>query len=141
MKLADKCEKLNLVGVYEMPDGTWVVTDGRRADANEFPCASKGAVLAKIAKFLEAMQPAQELSNNNTEVEMTALVTVQVSLCDPDTVMVNEQGEKFDFEAVKVSVEEAIAHAVNYGEQSGFIHNLAAEIAIGVAGTELLCVN
>ena len=48
---------VNLVAIYLMPDGDWVVDDGRQARDNNYPCSNKAAVLSKIAEFLDAMQP------------------------------------------------------------------------------------
>jgi hypothetical protein len=118
-----------MVGIYEMPDHTWVVTDGRSVSHKIFSCPSKGAVLAKIAEFLEAMQPAAKLSESNLEVEMTFIVTTQVSLVGAVYPNISE------------SVREGLLHAVKYGEQNGFVHDLAAEVSIGVVSVDTLCID
>ncbi|MFA5419524.1 MAG: hypothetical protein WC341_13820 [Bacteroidales bacterium] len=133
-KLAEKCEKLNLIGVYQMPNGSWVLTDGRSASDNAFALPSKGAVLSKVAQLLENMQPATMLNEEVSEVEMTFIVTTQVSLCDP-TVFA-----KFP-EDIRSSVCDALQHAVKFGEQNGFSHNMAEDISIGIVGVDTLCVN
>ncbi|MCK9462614.1 MAG: hypothetical protein M0R80_23595 [Proteobacteria bacterium] len=132
--LAEKCNKLNLVGIYEMPDGTWVVTDGRTANNYVHPCSSKGAVLEKIGQLLEVMQPAAELEDNDP-VEMTILITTQVSLCDP------EDKNKITSEQLRKSVQTAIRDALDYGENEGFVHPLAEDVSIGMAGVDVLCVD
>ena len=133
-KLANRCEKLNLVGIYEMPDGSWVVSDGRSATNYTFPCPSKGAVLEKIAQLLEQMQPAVTLNETTTEVEMTFIITTQVSLCD----MWNK---KLTDDAIRASVREGLVLALRYGEQNGFVHILAEDISIGVVSVDTLCVD
>jgi len=128
-RLAERCDKLNLIGVYLMPDATWVVTDGRRSSNNEFQCCSKGGVLEKIADLLETMHPT--ILDGNDEMEVTLLVTTQVS---------NDGGDLPALNELRSSVKEAIQHAVNYGEMNGFVHPLAEYISIGVSSVDTLCI-
>lgn len=132
--LAERCEKVNLVGIYQMPDGTWVVTDGRSATNYVHPCTSKGGVLEKVGQLLESMQPAAELDKDNDPVEMTILITTQVSLCDLE-------GPKITSEELRKSVQSAIRDALDYGENEGFVHPLAEDVSIGMAGVDVLCVD
>ncbi len=133
-KLAETCEKLNLVGIYEMPDGSWVLTDGRSTSHNTFACPSKGAVLSKIAQLLENMQPAMQLNEDASEVEMTFIITTQVSLCDVWHGNVTE-------EQIRSSVAGALRHALKFGEQNGFVHTLVEDISIGVVSVDTLCID
>ena len=59
---AKQASKVNLVAIFLLPDGSWVVEDGRNASDNKYPCSSKAAVLSKIAEFLDAMQPPKPTS-------------------------------------------------------------------------------
>jgi hypothetical protein len=54
-QMADQAAKVNLVGIYLMPEGDWVVEDGSKSLVNKYLCSSKTDVLAKIAEFLDHM--------------------------------------------------------------------------------------
>jgi hypothetical protein len=56
-QLADQAVKVNLVGVYLMPQGDWVVEDNSKAGANKYLCPTKETVLAKIGELLDQMAP------------------------------------------------------------------------------------
>lgn len=59
-QMADQAAKVNLVVIYLMPDGNWVVEDGSKALVNKYLCSSKADVLSKIAEFLGEMSPPPE---------------------------------------------------------------------------------
>ena len=123
--------KIVLVSIRFFGDGgRWVVSDGRRA-LDDYPCASKGAVLSKVAEILDDMdKPELKLAD---ETEVTILVTAQVSLCDLDTQVYTPE--------VRKSVAKAILSSLNWGEGEGFVHPMAEDISIGIVGAETLTVN
>jgi hypothetical protein len=133
-KTAKQASKVNLVGIDLMPDGSWVVEDGRKAGANNYPCSSKGAVLSKIAEFLDAMQPPKPTLNiKNDNAEVTALVTLQASICDP-------KGHLPTLD-VRQGVAEAVENAVEFGEAGGFSHRWANDISLGAVEVQTLTVD
>jgi hypothetical protein len=132
-KTAKQASKVNVIGLYLMQDGEWVVEDGRTAKANQHRCYSKRAVLAKMAELLDAMQPPNPaLENENNNADVTVLVTVQASVCD-------SEGHLPTLD-VRRGVAEAVENAVKFGEAEGFSHQWAEEISLGVMEVQTLTV-
>jgi hypothetical protein len=132
-KTAKQASKENLIGLYLMPDGSWVVEDGRTAKANQYRCYSKRAVLSMMAELLDAMQsPDPTLNIENDNAEVTVLVTMQASICDPKGHLPTTE--------VRQGVAEAIDNFVRRGEAEGFSHKWADDISLGVVDVQTLTV-
>lgn len=132
-KTAEQASKVNLVGIYLMPEGYWVVEDGRKTGANKYLCCSKGAVLSKIAELVDELQPPDPTLNVKDEnVEVTVLVTLQASICDPEGQLL--------ITALRQGAAEAINRAVKFGEAEGFDHEWADDVSLGVVDVQSLTV-
>ena len=133
-KTAEQASKVNLVGIYLMPEGDWVVEDGRKAGANIYLCSSKAAVLSKIADLLDGLRlPNPTLNDKNANVEVTVLVTLQASICDP-------KGH-FITLALRKGAAAAIEQAVKFGEEEGFSHEWADDVSLGVVEEQTLTID
>ena len=64
------------------------------------------------------------------DIEVEVLVTLQVSPCESDAI--------FPKEKMQVAALQAVANAVHEHENSGFVHNMAHDVSIGVADVELV---
>lgn len=117
--------------IYQMIGGGWCVEDNSSALRQEFKTGSKGGVLSKVAEILDAMDPFHPTLNEDEDNrEVTVLVTMQASICDPKGSIVMLD--------VRKGAEQAVQYAVEYGEGEGHVHPFAEDISLGLVSVEAL---